>query len=128
MDANGGGGDDDDARAPLLAGGPGRRNNSVGSMRGEFVSRLPKKVLDAVDPERPSHVDFSRSKGLREGSALQPSSPSRLLPPVLDKIFSFPFFFSDLNLAFSWRFGRCNLSAGWNFCGFPCFSLVVVNW
>jgi hypothetical protein len=59
---------DNDARAPLLAGGPGRRNNSVGSMRGEFVSRLPKKVLDAVDPERPSHVDFSRSKGLLEGS------------------------------------------------------------
>ncbi|CAD6202795.1 unnamed protein product [Miscanthus lutarioriparius] len=36
-------------------------------MLGEFVSRLPKKVLDAVDPERPSHVDFSRSKGLLEG-------------------------------------------------------------
>uniref|UniRef100_A0ACD5X0J2 Uncharacterized protein n=1 Tax=Avena sativa TaxID=4498 RepID=A0ACD5X0J2_AVESA len=58
---------DNDARAPLLVGGLGRRNNSVGSMRGEFVARLPKKVLDAVDPERPSHVDFSRSKGLREG-------------------------------------------------------------
>ncbi|KAG8096883.1 hypothetical protein GUJ93_ZPchr0013g35024 [Zizania palustris] len=56
--------DGNDARAPLLA---GRRRNSVGSMRGEFVSRLPKKVLDAVDPERPSHVDFSRSKGLLEG-------------------------------------------------------------
>jgi len=65
MDANGRGGDDD-ARAPLLA-GPGRRRNSVASMRGEFVSRLPKKVLDAVDPERLSHVDFSRSKGLLEG-------------------------------------------------------------
>jgi len=65
MDANGRGGGDD-ARAPLLA-GPGRRRNSVASMRGEFVSRLPKKVLDAVDPERLSHVDFSRSKGLLEG-------------------------------------------------------------
>ncbi|ONL95746.1 Putative metal tolerance protein C3 [Zea mays] len=65
MDANGCG-ENDDARAPLLA-GPGRRRNSVASMRGEFVSRLPKKVLDAVDPERPSHVDFSRSKGLLEG-------------------------------------------------------------
>uniref|UniRef100_A0A453IK10 Cation efflux protein transmembrane domain-containing protein n=1 Tax=Aegilops tauschii subsp. strangulata TaxID=200361 RepID=A0A453IK10_AEGTS len=63
MEANGRGGDNDAARAPLLAG----RRNSVGSMRGEFVSRLPKKVLDAVDPERPSHVDFSRSKGLLEG-------------------------------------------------------------
>jgi hypothetical protein len=63
MDANGHGGDKD-ARAPLLA---GRRRNSVGSMRGEFVARLPKKVLDAVDPEHPSHVDFSRSKGLLEG-------------------------------------------------------------
>ena len=69
MDANGRGGGDD-ARAPLLA-GPGRRRNSVASMRGEFVSRLPKKVLDAVDPERLSHVDFSRSKGLPEGSRLQ---------------------------------------------------------
>ncbi|CAL4913435.1 unnamed protein product [Urochloa decumbens] len=66
MDANGRG-EDDSARAPLLAPGPGRRRNSVASMRGEFVSRLPKKVLDAVDPERPSHVDFSRSKGLPEG-------------------------------------------------------------
>ncbi|KAF8684310.1 hypothetical protein HU200_044361 [Digitaria exilis] len=65
MDTNGRGGNDD-ARAPLLA-GPGRRRNSVASMRGEFVSRLPKKVLDAVDPEHPSHVDFSRSKGLPEG-------------------------------------------------------------
>ncbi|CAN6307388.1 unnamed protein product [Urochloa humidicola] len=66
MDANGRG-EDDSARAPLLVPGPGRRRNSVASMRGEFVSRLPKKVLDAVDPERPSHVDFSRSKGLPEG-------------------------------------------------------------
>ncbi|KAJ1298100.1 hypothetical protein BS78_01G427600 [Paspalum vaginatum] len=65
MDAYGRGGNDD-ARTPLLA-GPGRRRNSVASLRGEFVSRLPKKVLDAVDPERPSHVDFSRSKGLPEG-------------------------------------------------------------
>jgi hypothetical protein len=65
--------ENDDARAPLLAAGPGRRRNSVASMRGEFVSRLPKKVLDAVDPERPSHVDFSRSKGLREGSSRNPN-------------------------------------------------------
>uniref|UniRef100_A0A0E0KAS5 Uncharacterized protein n=1 Tax=Oryza punctata TaxID=4537 RepID=A0A0E0KAS5_ORYPU len=64
---------ENDARAPLLA---GRRRNSVGSMRGEFVSRLPKKVLDAVDPERPSHVDFSRSKGLREGGPGLPESIS----------------------------------------------------
>jgi hypothetical protein len=70
MDANGCG-ENDDARAPLLP-GPGRRRNSVASMRGEFVSRLPKKVLDAVDPERPSHVDFSRSKGLLEGSTRDP--------------------------------------------------------
>lgn len=72
MDANGRG-ENDDARAPLLA-GPGRRRNSVASMRGEFVSRLPKKVLDAVDPERPSHVDFSRSKGLLEGSSAIPTA------------------------------------------------------
>ncbi|KAL6596324.1 hypothetical protein ACP70R_047688 [Stipagrostis hirtigluma subsp. patula] len=65
MEANGRGGGDGGAREPLLLAG-GRRN-SVGSMRGEFVSRLPKKVLDAVDPERPSHVDFSRSTGLLEG-------------------------------------------------------------
>ena len=73
MDANGRG-ENDDARAPLLA-GPGQRRNSVASMRGEFVSRLPKKVLDAVDPERPSHVDFSRSKGLLEGSSRNPNYP-----------------------------------------------------
>jgi hypothetical protein len=67
MDAGGGNGDG--ARAPLLA-GAGRRRNSVASMRGEFVSRLPRKVLDAVDPEHPSHVDFSRSKpSLPEGEA-----------------------------------------------------------
>jgi hypothetical protein len=70
MEANRRGGNDD-ARAPLLA---GRRRNSVASMRGEFVSRLPKKVFDAVDPEHPSHVDFSRSKGLLEGTAPRPLS------------------------------------------------------
>lgn len=75
MDAKGRGENDDDARAPLLAAGPGRRRNSVASMRGEFVSRLPKKVLDAVDPEHPSHVDFSRSKGLLEGSFIPESQP-----------------------------------------------------
>lgn len=84
MDANGRG-EDGDARAPLLA-GPGRRRNSVASMRGEFVSRLPKKVLDAVDPERPSHVDFSRSKGLPEGSFACNSLPSR--PRIAGSFFS----------------------------------------
>uniref|UniRef100_A0A0E0NRW6 Uncharacterized protein n=1 Tax=Oryza rufipogon TaxID=4529 RepID=A0A0E0NRW6_ORYRU len=77
---------ENDARAPLLA---ERRRNSVGSMRGEFVSRLPKKVLDAVDPERPSHVDFSRSKGLREGEPGLPLFHS-LFPPPEQYLFSGP--------------------------------------
>ncbi|EAZ26130.1 hypothetical protein OsJ_09993 [Oryza sativa Japonica Group] len=77
---------ENDARAPLLA---ERRRNSVGSMRGEFVSRLPKKVLDAVDPERPSHVDFSRSKGLREGEPGLPLFHS-LFPPPEQYFFSGP--------------------------------------
>ena len=101
MDANGRGGGDD-ARAPLLA-GPGRRRNSVASMRGEFVSRLPKKVLDAVDPERPSHVDFSRSKGLPEGSRLQ------ILPLLaLSDHFSLFLVRSALAISLSVSFSGCS--------------------
>jgi hypothetical protein len=48
-------------------------------MRGEFVSRLPKKVLATVDLERPSHIDFSRSKGLLGGFVLWPPSSHLLL-------------------------------------------------
>lgn len=54
-----------EARAPLL--GSMRRRNSVNSMRGEFVTRLPEKIRDAVDPERAFDVDFSRTKGLDRG-------------------------------------------------------------
>ncbi|XP_072971490.1 metal tolerance protein 4-like [Typha angustifolia] len=44
-----------------------RRRYSVGSMRGEFLSRLPEKVMDGIDPEKPFLIDVSRTKGLMEG-------------------------------------------------------------
>ncbi|XP_072971302.1 metal tolerance protein 4-like [Typha angustifolia] len=63
--------------APLLENGEGaeasawaatrRGRNSVGSMKGEFVARLPKKVRECVDLEEPFAIDVSRSKGLIEG-------------------------------------------------------------
>ncbi|XP_072993017.1 metal tolerance protein 4-like [Typha latifolia] len=65
-----------ETREPLLEGRRGagddrqavpRRRYSVGSMRGEFLSRLPGKVMDGIDPEKPFLIDVSRTKGLMEG-------------------------------------------------------------
>ncbi|KAJ3703506.1 hypothetical protein LUZ61_007211 [Rhynchospora tenuis] len=55
---------DDDVKAPLLT---WWRNNSVRSMTGGFVSRLPEKVRRLVDPEQPFSVDFSSAKDLDDG-------------------------------------------------------------
>uniref|UniRef100_A0A1D1Y8J7 Metal tolerance protein 4 n=1 Tax=Anthurium amnicola TaxID=1678845 RepID=A0A1D1Y8J7_9ARAE len=44
-----------------------RRGYSFNSLRREFVSRLPHKVRSGVDPEKPFHIDISRTKGLLEG-------------------------------------------------------------
>nr|CAD1832875.1 unnamed protein product [Ananas comosus var. bracteatus] len=35
-------------------------------MRSEFVARLPEKVKECVDPEKPFHIDVSRTRGLIE--------------------------------------------------------------
>ncbi|XP_042435676.1 metal tolerance protein 4-like [Zingiber officinale] len=57
-----------EVRTPLL-GPAGRmpRKNSVTSMRGEFVSRLPDKVRRGVDLERPFTLDVSQTRDLIEG-------------------------------------------------------------
>ncbi|CAL9118808.1 unnamed protein product [Musa textilis] len=57
-----------EVRAPLLAAARRvLRKNSVNSMRGEFVARLPEKVKHGVDPERPFTIDVSRTRDLLEG-------------------------------------------------------------
>ncbi|THU49681.1 hypothetical protein C4D60_Mb06t12100 [Musa balbisiana] len=57
-----------EVRAPLLAAVRRvPRKNSVNSMRGEFVARLPEKVKHGVDPERPFTIDVSRTRDLLEG-------------------------------------------------------------
>jgi hypothetical protein len=86
-----------ETRAPLLENGEGaeasawaatrRGRNSVGSMKGEFVARLPKKVRECVDLEEPYAIDVSRSKGLIEGTR-------GIL--LTDFFFSFLFFFKKL--------------------------------
>ncbi|KAJ1686334.1 hypothetical protein LUZ63_017724 [Rhynchospora breviuscula] len=55
---------EDDVKAPLLT---WWRNNSVQSMRGQFLARLPDKVRRLVDPEQPSSVDLSHAKDLDDG-------------------------------------------------------------
>ncbi|RZR88049.1 hypothetical protein BHM03_00015554 [Ensete ventricosum] len=58
-----------EVRAPLLAAARRvPRKNSVNSMRGEFVARLPEKVKRGVDPESPFTIDVSRTRDLLEGS------------------------------------------------------------
>ncbi|KAJ8476303.1 hypothetical protein OPV22_020030 [Ensete ventricosum] len=57
-----------EVRAPLLAAARRvPRKNSVNSMRGEFVARLPEKVKRGVDPESPFTIDVSRTRDLLEG-------------------------------------------------------------
>ncbi|PKA65161.1 Metal tolerance protein 4 [Apostasia shenzhenica] len=53
--------------SPPPLGGIVRRRNSVNSLRRGFLMRLPEKVRDAVDPERPYHFDASRVRGLKKG-------------------------------------------------------------
>ncbi|KAF6151761.1 hypothetical protein GIB67_010335 [Kingdonia uniflora] len=43
------------------------RRNSVSTFRGDFVSNLPSKVKSGLDPEDPSHIDLSKTKGLIDG-------------------------------------------------------------
>ncbi|CAL9093409.1 unnamed protein product [Musa acuminata subsp. burmannicoides] len=60
--------EENEVRAPLLAAVRRvARKNSVNSMRGEFVARLPEKVKHGVDPERPFTIDVSRTRDLLEG-------------------------------------------------------------
>ncbi|CAL9054781.1 metal tolerance protein 4-like [Musa acuminata AAA Group] len=60
--------EENEVRAPLLAAVRRvPRKNSVNSMRGEFVARLPEKVKHGVDPERPFTIDVSRTRDLLEG-------------------------------------------------------------
>ncbi|KAJ3674084.1 hypothetical protein LUZ60_006076 [Juncus effusus] len=55
---------EEEIKAPLIT---WRRRNSVRTMRGEFMARLPEKVRVAVDPEQPAAVDLSSAKDLHEG-------------------------------------------------------------
>ncbi|KAF3779388.1 Metal tolerance protein 4 [Nymphaea thermarum] len=60
-------------RVPLINGSefhskrPNSRRYSLNSMREEFIRGLPEKVRRSLDPECPSHIDLSRTKGLIEG-------------------------------------------------------------
>ncbi|XP_031268838.1 metal tolerance protein 4-like [Pistacia vera] len=65
-----------DAKTPLLKKqqiGERKRSellsprNSVSTLRNEFVSRLPAKVLSGVDAEAPFDIDMSKTKGLSGG-------------------------------------------------------------
>ncbi|GMH12818.1 hypothetical protein Nepgr_014659 [Nepenthes gracilis] len=67
-----------DQKSPLL-GSPSRRlsgsgkrarlsrMNSVGSLRNDFVTRLPEKVRSGLDIESPYHTDLSKTSGLTKG-------------------------------------------------------------
>ncbi|KAK8958425.1 Metal tolerance protein 4 [Platanthera guangdongensis] len=44
-----------------------RLRNSVTSLRRGFLMRLPEKVREGVDPERPYHFNPSSAKGLKKG-------------------------------------------------------------
>lgn len=62
-----------DAKTPLLSTGEDskhvRRNrrNSVTTLRGDFLSKLPEKVRRGLDPEAPFSVDLSKTIGLIQG-------------------------------------------------------------
>lgn len=70
---------DSDPKSPLLSKSNGglstesgrrarfSRRSSANSLRNDFLSRLPEKVRSGIDVEAPSHIDFSKSKGLSEG-------------------------------------------------------------
>ncbi|KAF3442667.1 hypothetical protein FNV43_RR16583 [Rhamnella rubrinervis] len=44
-----------------------RKSNSVTSIKCDFVSKLPEKVLSGLDSEAPFHLDLSKTTGLIEG-------------------------------------------------------------
>lgn len=45
----------------------GSERNSLHSLRGNFISKLPHKVKSGLDPENPFSLDISRTHGLIEG-------------------------------------------------------------
>ncbi|XP_072953395.1 metal tolerance protein 4-like isoform X1 [Typha angustifolia] len=65
MEGRGGG----EERNPILETRPSapRRRYSVNSLRSEFLARLPEKIRAGLDPEKPFHIDLSRTKGLNQG-------------------------------------------------------------
>ncbi|KAJ0088287.1 hypothetical protein Patl1_32925 [Pistacia atlantica] len=50
----------DDMKAPLL-------QNSVTSLKCEFISKLPHKVRSGLDPETPLDIDLSKLTGFIQG-------------------------------------------------------------
>lgn len=54
----------EDLKTPLL--GVNERN-SLRTIRGEFISKLPHKVKSGLDPENPFEIDISKTHGLIEG-------------------------------------------------------------
>lgn len=53
---------------PLLEGSPSLSQlNLVTTLRGDFVSKLPERVLSGLDPSSPHHFDISKATGLTEG-------------------------------------------------------------
>lgn len=71
----------DYVRRPLLSNkgeypiqnGNGRvpRSNSLTSIKCDFFSNLPGKVLSGIDSEAPFQLDLSKTSGLREGKTFR---------------------------------------------------------
>lgn len=62
------GGGQSSSRTPsAAAAGMVRLRNSVNSLRRGFLTKLPEKVKEGVDPERPYHFNSSSAKGLNKG-------------------------------------------------------------
>eukprot|EP00262_Sarcandra_glabra_P006552 TRINITY_DN1888_c0_g1_i4.p1 TRINITY_DN1888_c0_g1~~TRINITY_DN1888_c0_g1_i4.p1 ORF type:complete len:404 (+),score=55.81 TRINITY_DN1888_c0_g1_i4:92-1303(+) len=54
-------------KTPLIEARRASRRNSVNSLRGDFFAKLPEKVTCGVDPEKPFHLDVSKTKKLIQG-------------------------------------------------------------
>ncbi|KAH7512364.1 hypothetical protein FEM48_Zijuj12G0082900 [Ziziphus jujuba var. spinosa] len=52
---------------PIIQNGQVRKINSVASLKCDFFSKLPEKVLSGLDSEAPFNLDLSKTTGLIEG-------------------------------------------------------------
>lgn len=52
---------------PIIHNGRVQKSNSVASLKCDFFSKLPEKVLSGLDSEAPFHLDLSKATGMIEG-------------------------------------------------------------